>query len=128
MPVVLAIATLAGCATEVDPEVAVDPTGASPPTTEFVATGSTAELLAQLLAETGGLSEAIVSNEVQHDIIGRIDVIWTAARPGVESAARTSCSSSTGRSSCSTPASTAVAPPTPTRPTTTSAISSPPCR
>ncbi len=84
---VLAIVTLAGCATEVDPEVAVDPTGASPPTTEFVANGSTAELLDQLLAEAGGLSEAIVANEGQHDIIGRIDVIWAAARPGVESAA-----------------------------------------
>ncbi len=43
-------------------------------------------MLDQLLAEAGTLSEAIVQNEGQHEIIGRIDVIWTAARPGVEQA------------------------------------------
>ena len=81
----LAIGTLVGCATEVDPDVPVVATGVSPSTTEFVADGSTAELLDQLLAEAAGLSEAIVANEGQHDTIGRIDVIWAAARPGVES-------------------------------------------
>jgi hypothetical protein len=55
-------------------------------TTEFVASGSTAELIDQLVAEAGALSEAIVANEGQHDIIGRIDVIWAVARPGVEQA------------------------------------------
>ena len=55
-------------------------------TTEFVASGSTAELLDQLLAEAGGLSEAIVANEGQQASIERIDEIWEAARPGVEEA------------------------------------------
>jgi hypothetical protein len=84
---VLAIGTFVGCATEVDPDVPVVDSGAAPSTTEFVADGSTAELLDQLLTEAGGLSEAIVENEGQHDTIGRIDVIWEAARPGVESVA-----------------------------------------
>ena len=82
----LLVTVLAGCATEVDPEIPPAITEASTVTTEFVASGSTAELLDQLLAEAGTLSEAIVQNEGQHEIIGRIDVIWTAARPGVERA------------------------------------------
>ena len=87
MSLVLAIATFVGCATEVDPDVPVVASGAAPATTEFVAEGSTAELLDQLLAEAAGLSEAIVANEGQHDTIRRIDVIWAAARSGVESVA-----------------------------------------
>jgi hypothetical protein len=75
---------LAGCATEVDPEISTAITEASAVTTEFVASGSTAELLDQLLAEAGTLSETIVTNEGQHEVIGRIDVIWVAARPGLE--------------------------------------------
>ena len=55
---------LAGCATEVDPEIAAQSTGV-PSTTEFVAVGTTAELFAQLVAEAGGLSEAIVANHGQ---------------------------------------------------------------
>ena len=87
MSLALAVAALAGCATEVDPDVEVAPSGEAAPTTEFVAVGTTTELLDQLLAETSGLSEAITANEGQHDVIGRIDVIWAAARPGVESVA-----------------------------------------
>ena len=79
--------TVAGCATQVDPDVPVVGTGVATPTTEFVVEGSTAELLDQLLAEAGELSEAIVQNEGQHDIIDRIDEIWAIARPGVESVA-----------------------------------------
>ena len=80
-------ALLGACATEVDPELASPEAGASAaPTTEFVATGSTAELLDELLSEAGSLSEAIVDNDGQHVIVARIDVIWEAARPGVEAA------------------------------------------
>jgi hypothetical protein len=82
----LFVTLLAGCATEVDPEIPTAITEASTVTTEFVASGSTDELLEQLLTEAGTLSEAIVTNEDQHEIIGRIDVIWEAARPGVEQA------------------------------------------
>jgi hypothetical protein len=80
----LLVTLLAACATEVDPEIPTAITGASTVTTEFAASGSTAELLDQLLTDAGTLSEAIVTNEGQHEIIGRIDVIWQAARPGVE--------------------------------------------
>jgi hypothetical protein len=84
---VLVVAMCSGCATEVDPDIPTPETGRPPATTEFVATGTTAELLDQLLAEAETLSEAIVDNEGQHDVIGRIDAIWEAARPGVEDAA-----------------------------------------
>ncbi len=83
----MVIIAIAGCATEVDPDIPAVETGATPSSTEFVAEGSTAELLDQLLADASGLSEAIVANEGQHVIVGRIDVIWAAARPGVESVA-----------------------------------------
>jgi hypothetical protein len=84
--VVLTASLLSSCATEVDPDVPTPATDGSTPTTEFVASGSTAELLDQLLAEASGLSEAIVVNEGQHDTIGRIDALWEAARPGVAEA------------------------------------------
>jgi hypothetical protein len=82
----LVVMVLAGCATEVDPEIPTAITEASTVTTEFVVTGSTDELLDQLLAEAAVLSEAIVQNEGQRDIVGRVDVIWAAARPDVEEA------------------------------------------
>lgn len=78
---------MSACATTVDPDVAVRQTGESTTTTPFVASGSTAELLDQLLDEASRLSEAVVVNEGQHDIVARIDTIWEAARPGVEDAA-----------------------------------------
>jgi hypothetical protein len=82
----LAATLFAACATEVDPEIPAPASASTPVTTEFVASGSTAELIDQLVAEAGTLSEAIVTNEGQHEIIGRIDVIWASARPGVEQA------------------------------------------
>jgi hypothetical protein len=81
----LLISTLCtACATEVDPDTPIPATASTTGTTEFVATGTTAELLDQLLAEAGMLSEAIVANEGQRETIGRIDVIWAAARSGVD--------------------------------------------
>jgi hypothetical protein len=77
---------LAGCSTEVDPDLASEATGV-PATSEFVVEGSTAEVLDQLLDEAAGLSEAIVDNEHQRQVIRRIDVLWAAARSAVEEAA-----------------------------------------
>jgi hypothetical protein len=79
----LAAIVVAGCATEVDPEIAAESTGV-PSTTEFVAVGTSAELFDQLVAEAGVLSEAIVANHGQRTIVGRIDTLWMAARPAVE--------------------------------------------
>jgi hypothetical protein len=81
---VTAVAALAACSTTVDPDIAVRDTSLATTTTLFIASGSNAELLDELLEEASRLSEAVVANEGQHDIIARIDTIWEAARPGVE--------------------------------------------
>jgi len=75
---------LSACATTIDPNATTLPPGGSTTTTVFVASGSTLELLGQLVDEAVGLSEAIVENEGQRDIVARIDTLWAAARPGVE--------------------------------------------
>ena len=77
---------LSACATTINPNATTRPPGDSTTTTVFVASGSTSELLGQLVDEAVGLSEAIVENEGQRDIIARIDTLWAAARPGVERA------------------------------------------
>lgn len=87
----LATAVLVGCATTVDREIAGDTTTArdgrsTTTTTVFVATGTTEELLDRLLDESRSLSEAIVENQGQHDVVARIDSIWDAVRPAVENA------------------------------------------
>jgi hypothetical protein len=74
-------AAVSGCATTFDSSNTTAP--AVTTTTVFVATGSTADLLDQLLAELSGLSEAIVDNSHQRDIVTRADAIWDAARDGV---------------------------------------------
>jgi hypothetical protein len=85
----IAIVALAACSTELDPELGAEQTGSDVVrTTEFVASGSAAELLDQLLAEADDLSEAIVANEGQRAILARIDTIWAAARPDVEERAQ----------------------------------------
>jgi hypothetical protein len=84
--VVVGAVSSAGCATEIDPDIPTAASGSAPATTEFIATGTTAELFERLLAETEALSEAIVDNEGQHRIMHRIDVIWAAVRPDVETA------------------------------------------
>ncbi|CAN5491606.1 hypothetical protein BH24ACT5_BH24ACT5_19260 [soil metagenome] len=77
--------SLTACATTVDETIASAPARASATTVAFVPDGTTAELLAQLLDEGSGLSEAIVENEGKGELMGRLDVLWQAARPDVES-------------------------------------------
>jgi hypothetical protein len=76
---------LGACSTTIDPTVTTLPAGGTT-TTVFVATGTTSELLDQLVETATGLSEAIVDNEGQRDIMARIDTLWEAVRPGVEDA------------------------------------------
>ncbi len=71
----------AGCATTIDSSNTTVP--ANTTTTVFVPVGTTDELLAQLLVELGGLSEAIVDNAHQREIIARADALWNAARDDV---------------------------------------------
>ena len=75
------------CRTTIDPTVTTLPPGSTTSTTAFVAAGSTSELLDQLVAEATGLSETIVQNEGDEELIARIDTLWDAARPGVEDSA-----------------------------------------
>lgn len=82
-----AASVLVGCETTVDPGVTTRSPGALASTTVFVAAGSTEGLLDQVVAEATGLSEAIVENEGQRDIVGRIETLWEAARPGIDEAA-----------------------------------------
>lgn len=84
--VLVVVVASAGCATTVDPDASSSAAG-DVTTTVFVATGSTAELLDQLTTEAIGLSEAIVDNEGQRDILGRIEALWEGAKPGVEDGA-----------------------------------------
>jgi len=85
LPLAVVVA-LAGCATTVDPDASGSAAG-DLSTTVFVATGSTAELLDQLASEAIGLSEAIVENEGERDILGRIEALWEGAAKGVEDGA-----------------------------------------
>ena len=75
--VVGCVALGAGCATTIDSSNTTAP--ANTTTTVFVPAGTTDELLAQMLAELGGLSEAIVDNSHQREIIDRVDALWSAA-------------------------------------------------
>lgn len=78
-------AGLVACATTVDETIASAPAMAGTTTVLFAPQGTTGELLAQLVAEGGDLSETIVDNDGQRELMGRLDTLWQAARPGVES-------------------------------------------
>ena len=90
------------------------------PTTEFVPTGSTGELLDQLGTETAGLSDRLVDNDGQRQALVRIEANWALARPGSPVTAPSCSRGSTPSSTRSAgPWSVAVRP-MPTRPTRTS--------
>jgi hypothetical protein len=93
----VAAALLTACAdTTIDTSLTAPPT-ADVTTTVFAPAGTTAELLDELVAESGRLSDLIVANDGQVEALARIDTLWslagddiTAARPdlapGFESA------------------------------------------
>lgn len=85
--VTLVVTVLAGCASTIDSSLAPPPDsldGSAPPTTTFVATGTTAELLDRLLADASALSEAVIDGEGHTELVARVDALWEAARPGIE--------------------------------------------
>jgi hypothetical protein len=86
LAIAAALAVTTACAeTTIDPDVTARPSvGAT--TTVFAPSGTTAELLDQLLAESGQLSDLIVENEGQRAALARIDAIW--ALVGTEIATR----------------------------------------
>jgi hypothetical protein len=87
LPVLIVPALLGACSTEIDPSATTVPPDRTTTTVPFVAEGTTAELLDQLLTEATALSERIVENEGDEALLDRINTIWDAARPGVDEAA-----------------------------------------
>jgi len=76
------LVVLVGCSpTTLDTAESTVPAAAS-----TVPGGSTDELLGRLVAEAAALSERIVENEGDEAALARIEVLWTAVRPDVESA------------------------------------------
>ena len=87
LPLVSGAVLMSACSTTIDPTATTIPANSTTTTLPFVAEGTTAELLDQLLDEADGLSERIVENEGDEALLDRINTIWEAARPGVEDAA-----------------------------------------
>jgi hypothetical protein len=61
--------------TTVDPGITVPPS-AEATTTVFAPAGTTAELLDELVAESGRLSDLVVENEGQRTALARIETLW----------------------------------------------------
>lgn len=80
--VLAAVAVLGACAeTRVAP---AETTAAPAETSTTLPTGTTAELLDRLIAETSGLSELVVEGDGEDEALARLEALWAAARPGVE--------------------------------------------
>jgi hypothetical protein len=78
-PITIAFA----CAeTTIDPDVTARPS-VDVMTTVFTPSGTTADLLDQLVAGSGQLSDLIVENEGQRAALARLDAIWAHVRPDV---------------------------------------------
>jgi hypothetical protein len=74
--VAVAAPLLAACAeTTIDTSITAPPSVAAT-TTVFAPTGTTVELLDQLLAESDGLSDLIVENHGQQAAFARIETLW----------------------------------------------------
>jgi hypothetical protein len=69
-------------ATTVDPGITVPPSGEAT-TTVFAPAGTTAELLDELVAESGRLSDLIVENEGQRTAFARIETLWLLVRDDI---------------------------------------------
>ena len=85
LAVLAAIMTSACSATTYDTSATTIPADEVVPTTEFVPSGSTGELLDQLGTETTGLGDMLVDNAGQQQALVRVEAIWALARPGVAS-------------------------------------------
>jgi hypothetical protein len=84
VPIVVTAASLTSCG-----ETTIEPTATTvadeeSPTTSFAPTGSTAQLLAQLAAETSMLSHRVIENEDQRAALARIEALWALIRPVIE--------------------------------------------
>jgi hypothetical protein len=81
--VALLVVVLAGCAeTTIDTSLTA-PSTVDVTTTVFAPTGTTAELLDDLLAESGRLSDLIVAGEGEEDAFARIETVWALVGPEI---------------------------------------------
>lgn len=87
LPLLVVPILFGACSTEIDPSASTLGPGSTTTTSVFVAEGTTVELLDRLLADGAGLSERIVENEGDEALLDRLNTIWDAARPDVESSA-----------------------------------------
>jgi hypothetical protein len=77
-------ASVSGCAkTTIDTSLTT-PESDGATTTLFAPTGTTAELLDQLLTEAGALGDRIVDNHGQREAFARIETLWALAAPDVQ--------------------------------------------
>jgi len=83
---VAGVALIAACSTTLDSGITAPPPGPALSTTVFTPAGSTAAILDQLLDEAATLSEAIVENDGQGNVMARIDALWAAVRPDIDEA------------------------------------------
>ena len=81
----VAAATSACSATTYNTSATTIPADEVVPTTVFVPTGSTADLLDQLGTETAGLGDMLVDNDGQQQALARVEAIWALARPEIAS-------------------------------------------
>jgi hypothetical protein len=77
-------ASVVGCAkTTIDTSLTT-PESNGATTTVFAPTGTTAELLDQLLTEAGALGDRIVDNHGQQEAFARIETLWALVAPDVQ--------------------------------------------
>jgi hypothetical protein len=76
--------SLAGCAKTTFDTSLTTPATAGATTTVFAPSGTTAELLDQLLTEAGALGDRIADNEGQQEAFARIETLWSLVAPDVE--------------------------------------------
>jgi hypothetical protein len=77
-------ASMAGCAKTIIDTSLTTPESSGATTTVFAPTGTTAELLDQLLTEAGALGDRIADNEGQQDAFARIETLWSLVGPDIE--------------------------------------------
>ena len=84
---VLVITVLLGAAacaeTTVEP-AATAVSGSASASTTFIPHGTTVELLDQMAAETGELSDLIIAGDGEDEALGRIEARWAQVEPVVE--------------------------------------------
>jgi hypothetical protein len=84
LAITAAVVVVPACAeTTIDTSITTPPS-AEATTTVFAPTGTTTQLLDELLTESGELSDRIVENRGQQDAFARIETLWALVGPDLE--------------------------------------------